>query len=428
MGYGLILCGIAFLIVPSFGVYDFMPDVFGYALILAGLAKTARLNGDLQSSRKNFKYLFFLTLAKLILLYPLVGLHDEMTAMLYVFCFAIAESVFLILAFSSLCEGSYYLSSRAGCNVSDKAQSDFSMVCRFFIIGRALLASAPELTVLTNRKYTETMAVEDFDKPTLYESKNIITLACFIISLLIGIVFYILAVRYFVPLIKDKTSRAEIKQRYDEEITSNQAKRVYTSVKSASALFTFACLFMATLYFYGFDILIDFIAAALTAAGFLMLKTVIDTKKAVILSAVFAVITAASFGLEFYTAKKYFTDASYITEASVNAYIISATVKAVGFAVFAALIYYLYRCLRIIIKKHTKSPTFDEEGYKKKLYNKCRLLCAVGIAACGISAAAGFLFAYSELFRFVGLICFGAYTVYLYVTTTKLCEELSRYI
>ena len=428
MGYGLILCGIAFLIIPSFGVYDFMPDVIGYALILIGLTKTARLNGDLFSSRKYFKYLFFLTLAKLILIYPLIGLRDEMTTMLYVFCFAIAESVFMILAFSSLCEGSYYLSSRAGCEVSDKAQNDFNMVCRIFIIGRAVLASAPELTVLTNREYKETVSVEDFDKPTLYESKNIIMLSCVVVSLLIGIIFYALAVRYFAPLIKDKTSRAAIKQRYDEEITSNSAKRVYTSTKSASAMFTFACLFMATLYFYGFDIFIDVIAAGLTVAGFLLIKNVVNTKKAVILSVVFAVLTAASAGLEYYTAKTYFTDASYITKESMNAYIITASVKAAGFMVFAALIYYFYRCLCIIIKKHTKSPTFDEEGYKKKLYNKCRILCIAGIAACGISAAAGFMFAYSELFRFVGLICFAAYAIYLYVVTLKLGEELSRYI
>ena len=47
MGYGLILAGMAFLFVPSFGIYDVMPDVIGYALIMIGLSKTARLNGDL---------------------------------------------------------------------------------------------------------------------------------------------------------------------------------------------------------------------------------------------------------------------------------------------------------------------------------------------------------------------------------------------
>ena len=428
MGYGLIVSGIAFLFIPSFHIYDFLPDAIGYALLLIGLSKTAALNGDLNGSRKNFRYLFFITLTKLLLIYPLSGLNDEMTQMLYVFCFAIAETVFLLPAFSSLLEGSYHLSSRAGCKMSDRAHSDLNTVSKVFIIGRAVLAAVPELTVLANNAYREELTVEELDKPTLYDSRAIITFACFAVSLLIGTVFYILVLRYFIPLIKDKASRDEIKRRYDEEITSNTEKRIYNSVKSASSLFTFACVFMATLYFYGWDILVDVIAAGLMTAGFLMLKSIIDTKKAVIVSAVFAAVTAASTGLEYYTAKTYFTDASYITASSMNAYIISASVKAAGFLIFAVLIYYIYRCLCIIIKKHTKSPTFDEAGYKNRLYKKCRVLCGVGIAACGVSAAAGFMFSYSELFRFVGLLCFGAYAIYMYVTTTKLCEELSRYI
>lgn len=428
MGYGLIIAGIAFLFIPSFGIYDFLPDAAGYALLLIGLSKTARLNGDLYNSKKNFRYLFFLTLAKLLLIYPLTGLQDEMTQMLYVFCFAVAETVFLIPAFSSLLEGSYYLSSRAGCKVSDRAHSDLRTVSKVFIIGRAVLAVIPELTVLANNAYREELSAEELEKPTLYDSKSIITVACIVISLLIGIVFYILVLRYFIPLIKDRASREQIKLRYDGEITSNTEKRIYNSVKSSSSLFTFACVFMATLYFYGWDILIDVIAAGLVIAGFLLLNNVVNTKKAVILSAVFAAVTAASTGLEYYTAKTYFTDASYITPASMNAYIISASAKAAGYLIFAVLIYYIYRCLCIVIKKHTKSPTFDEEGYKNRLYKKCRVLCGTGIAACGLSAASGFLFSYSELFRFVGLVCFGAYAIYLYVTTTKLCEELSRYI
>ena len=349
MGYLLILLGIAFLFVPSFGIFDFMPDAIGYALLLIGLSKTAQLNGDLQNSKNKFRYLFFLTLAKLLLIYPLSGLNDETTQMLYVFCFAIAETVFLLPAFSSLCEGSYYLSSRAGCAVSDKAHSDLSTVSKIFIIGRAVLAVIPELTVLANNAYREELSAEELDKPTLYDSKFVITFACIFVSLLIGVVFYILVLRYFIPLIKDKASRSEIKRVYDEQITSNQAKRIYNSTKSASLLFTFACVFMAALYFYGWDVLIDVVAAGLTIAGFVILKNVVNTKKAVILSAVFAAVTAASSGLEYYTAKTYFTDASYITSASMRAYIISASAKAAGFLIFAALIYYFYRCIHSYI-------------------------------------------------------------------------------
>ena len=428
MWYVLILCGCAFLFVPSFSIFDFMPDAIGYALILIGLSKISAVNGDLHNSRRSFGYLFFLTLVRLLLMVPLTGLNDETTSLLYVFCFAVAETVFLIPAFSSLCEGSYYLSSRAGANVSDKAHDDFRLMTKIFIIGRAVLAVAPELTVLANKAYRESISAEELDMPTVYDGKGIFTVICFIVSLLIGVVFMILALRYFVPLARDKASNEQIKRRYDDEIGNNEEKRVYNAVKSASLLFTLGCAFMAAMYFYGWDILPDVVGAGLMLAGFAALNPVINTKKAMIVSGVAVAVTAAATALEYHTAKTYFTDASYITAASMNSYLISASVKALGFFSFAVLIYYVYRCLCIIVKKHTKSPTFDEAGYKKRLYNRCKALCVAGIAACGISAACGFLFSVSELFRFAALILFAAYAIYLYVTANKLCEELSRYI
>ena len=197
MGHGLIIAGIAFLFIPALGVYDLMPDVIGYALIMLGLSKLAALNGDLLSSKRNFRYLLFITAAKTVLFFPLMSLRDEMTVMLYVFAFAIAETVFLLPAFSELCEGSYYLSSRSGCEIPDREYEDLRLMSRVFIIARAVLVAVPELTVLTNNAYKESVTAEEMERPTLYDSKNIITLGCAAVSLLIGAVFFVLAIRYF---------------------------------------------------------------------------------------------------------------------------------------------------------------------------------------------------------------------------------------
>ena len=290
MGYGFILAGLAFLFVPSFSIFDFMPDCIGYALMLAGLSKTAELNGDLYNGKRYFRYLFFLTLIKALLTVPLFSLNDETTSMLYIFCFAIAETVFLMLAFPCLCEGSYYLSSRAGANVSDKAHNDLRFMSKIFIIGRAVLAVAPELTVLANNAYKESISADELDMPTVYDSKGIVTAACFVVSLLIGVVFFILALRYFIPLIRDKAAVRNVRQRYGDEIGNNEGKRVYNAAKNASSLFTFGCAFMATLYFYGWDVLPDIAGAGLMLAGFAVLMPVLNTKKAIILSAVAAAV------------------------------------------------------------------------------------------------------------------------------------------
>ena len=428
MGHGLIIAGIAFLLIPTFGVYDVMPDFIGCALIMAGLAKTAKLNGDLQSSRRNFRYLLYITAARFLLMFPIVSLSDEMTSMLFVFAFAIAETVFLLPAFSELTEGSYYLSARNGCDIPDKVCDDFRLVTRIFIIARAVLVSVPELTVLTNDAYKESVDVDAAERLTLYDSKNVITMGCAAVSLFIGAAFFALAVRFFGKLMKDRDSVAAIRKRYEDEISSDRLRVAYDSVRSASSLFVAACVFLTTVHFYGFDVLPDVVAAVLMLFCFVKMKKAAGVGYAVPLTLFSAVYCALSFAAEFYVAQKYF-DGSYAANSeNAPAYAVSASAKALGFMIFAAVIYCFYRCLSDAARKYTKAPTFDEEGYKKMISGKCRAVGILGIAACGLSAAAVFASLYIGAFRFAGILIFGAYAIYAYIATSKICDEISRRI
>ena len=426
MGYGLIIAGIAFLFVPSFGLYDIMPDVIGYLLIVAGLSKLSQLNGDLQSSRRNFRYLLYISLAKLILTLPVLNINDETTTMLLVFAFAIAETVFLLPAFSELCEGSYYLSSRSGCDVPDRSADDLRLFSRIFVIARAVLVTGPELTVLTNNAYKESVTVDDLEKPTLYDSKSVLTIACFVISFLIGAVFFVLALRYFGRLRKDAGFVAVMRQRYAEEIEGDDAKQAYAAVRSCTALVTVACVFLAGVHFYGFDVLPDLVAAALLSAVFYKLRRITGTKPAMRASIVTAVICAVSFAAEYYIARAYFNGSYEATASTGGPYMIAAACRAVCFVLFAWLFYKLSAYLCRAVDGYTKAPTFDEEAYKKGLYIKCRTVGVAGIAACGISAAAGFLTLYNGLFRFAGAAVFIVCAVICFVNMNRLCDELSR--
>lgn len=422
MGYGLIIAGIAFLFVPAFGLYDFMPDVIGYALIAAGLYKTSQLNGDLHSAARNFRYLLYLSLARLILTPAVAGLRDEMTEMLVVFAFAIAETVFLLPAFSELCEGSYYLSTRAGCDVPDKYHDDLLLTSRVFVIGRAVLAAAPELTVLTNNAYKESVTVDDLQRATLYDSRSVITVACFVISLMIGVVFFILAVRYFGRLRSDKASVAAIAARYDAEIGSDEEKRAYTSVKASASLLTAACVALSGVFIRGVDVIPDFIAAALMLAAFYRLRAVAKTKKAAVVSAVTAALCSGAFALELVTAQKHY-NGSFSPSAP---FLTVASLRALCFVLFAYLFYLLYGYLCDAVVKYTKAPTFDEAGYLRGLYNRCKLIGIAGIAACAVSAASGFGMLYAGVVRFAGITACVALAVIVYVNTGKIAEEMSR--
>lgn len=425
MDHGLIIAGIAFLFIPALGVYDLMPDVIGYALIMLGLSKLAALNGDLSSSRRNFRYLLFITAVKTVLFFPLMSLRDEMTVMLYVFAFAIAETVFLIPAFSELCEGSYYLSSRSGCEIPDREYEDLRIMSRVFIIARAVLVAVPELTVLTNNAYKESVTAEEMERPTLYDSKNIITLGCAAVSLLIGAVFFVLAIRYFGRLAKDRGSVAAIRKRYEDEVMSNRLGRVYSGAKLSSSLFVAACVFLMPVYFYGVDVLPELAAAVLMLFALRGLKGYTDKTAAP--AAIFAAVyAAASLAVELFVSSKYFNGSYSVSDKTAAAYTVAASVKAVGFMIFAVLIYLFYTGISRAVAENTKAPTFDEEGYKKSLGLKCTLIGVSGIVSCAVSAACTFAALYAPSVRFAGAVVFFAYAVFARVMLTKLCDEISR--
>jgi hypothetical protein len=170
----------------------------------------------------------------------------------------------------------------------------------------------------------------------------------------------------------------------------------------------------------------DLVAAALLLAVFYKLRRMTDTKPASRAALVTAVICTASFAAEYYIARKYFNGSYEATASTGGPYMIAAACRAVCFVLFAWLFYKLSSYLCRAVDGYTKAPTFDEEAYKKGLYVKCRTAGVAGVAACGISAAAGFLTLYNGLFRFAGAAAFIACAVICFVNMNRLCDELSR--
>ena len=79
-----------------------------------------------------------------------------------------------------------------------------------------------------------------------------------------------------------------------------------------------------------------------------------------------------------------------------------------------------------MIRKYAKAPSFDEAEYKSRLGRRDAALCVTGMIACALSAAAGFMFGFSSVFRFAGAAIFCAYSVYLYIALSRLSAEISR--
>ena len=427
MGFGLVLAGLAFLIIPSVGIIDFLPDFIGYALILKGLSKLAAINGDLQRSRIRFRILFFLTLLRAFSVIPLTMIGDEMTTMLFVFSFAVAETVFLLLAAQPLTEGVSYLAFRGESGIPDRVYNDFRVIFPVFIVGRELLVALPELTVLTNPAYKDVIDVNDLDKPTLYESKNLVLLVCFAVSLFIGAVFYAIAVRFFSAPVRDKALHKALEAEYLGSVESNPLKFTCADITKAVLFFAAGTAFLCPLYFYGADVLFDLIGFLFICAAFFVLsKHTPYAKTALKISAAAAVISAASGALSVYIANVYYHKSYTLTVGAVRVYTVSALLQTAEYALYAVILLFLYRVVRDCVGRYVSAPVFDEAEYRREFCEKYTILCSVGAGLCPVMALFGFLYMYEEEVWIAGLLIFAGYTVYLIKTLLALPSEIEK--
>ena len=211
---GYITSGSAFLFIPSISIFDVMPDLIGFLLIIRGLSRMYDLNADIESARSSFIKLFFLELAKTAFIPLLVSFNDETTVMTTVFIFSIIEGIMLFFAIRSAFSGIHYIAERLDCKNADTGFGDLYVTSIVFVIARYVLVTIPELTVMTSLDYQMT---DDLGTHTVYNYKGLITIACFLISLVVGIYFFTACVRYINGLNRDVEFKKRLYEMYERD-------------------------------------------------------------------------------------------------------------------------------------------------------------------------------------------------------------------
>ena len=108
--FGLLICGLIFFCNPNLNIVDILPDCIGCLLIVIALTKLGDLCADIGEAKHAFTTLFWITLSKLpamILLMWITGKNasEETLWLVFTFCYAVAETVFAMRAFSLLFDG-----------------------------------------------------------------------------------------------------------------------------------------------------------------------------------------------------------------------------------------------------------------------------------------------------------------------------------
>jgi len=242
MGIISVFIGILFFMNPCFRLLDFLPDVIGCILIIAGTSKLAVIDHRIENARRYAVYYAFVSFMKIPLGFYIFT-HEQGYLLPATFVFSVLEGMLMVGFFVSLIGGFQYLLSRENCDDKHlKLSENASVVCFIFAIARAVVSFAPEILSLGKQKdsfdYNFTATA---DMNAAY-AKPYAEILAFVIILIFGIYCAFVIGRFLTAMRRDRDFIASLGARYDKYAEDNVETMNLRKVRFALLLFFLAVL------------------------------------------------------------------------------------------------------------------------------------------------------------------------------------------
>ncbi len=297
MGIGLILLGALFLFEPHVAFVDVLPDIVGYVLLFAGLARLSDLNAHLFEARRRFRILLYISAGQLFGTYFIYGVlgammrekpaemsrfEQPMTVLLCSFVLLVLQWYFLIPAFRELFAGMDALARRhdsesSGALRRNRTKGERMMrLSTVFVILSSLLATLPEASVLTSYEAHKGNPLFPFD---WYRFIALFRGFAAVLSAIVGIVWLVAFLRYFLAVLRDSAFMERVRTQYAEDILPQTGM---LTVRRLSAALTLLCvgIFFALNLRIGYrSALPGIVLAALVGTSLLLLGKLAPSRK-----------------------------------------------------------------------------------------------------------------------------------------------------
>ncbi len=282
MGINFIIAGMIFLFNPFISLFDFLPDIIGYALIVYGLSKTADVELKVREAKRRMTQALYVGAGRLVfMLMALFMEFDATLTLVFAFSFATLEFFFMIPAFNMFFESLEYARMRFSenaVNLSTKAENAAQMT-PIFIIVRAAASVVPELTSL------ETDYGDVGDDIGLQDSgvlRIALIVLCAFVALVFALVWISIVLSYLKELKKHSAFWEYIKEKYENTVLTDNVLSMQRSVKRFWN-FTFASLFFLTcISVDGYYLIPEFICALLLFFAFFFAKRYVKEYKKIV--------------------------------------------------------------------------------------------------------------------------------------------------
>jgi len=451
------LIGIAiaciFIFNPNISVIDILPDFIGYIILTLCVSRLADINEVLEEARIAFNRMIWIDLGKIIAIFWIFGMNvtSEYTSslMLWSFVFCVIEILFAAPAFSKVFAGlmqigDYYPNEailrrkNRLFSKEPRAKNETERVRSFtmaFIYIKAILCFLPELADITNLSYDE------FSTGTvdLYQFIGLLRFFAFVPVLIIGIVWLVKMIRYFVSLSKDTVFVGALSETYSTKILSKKGSFVKRGVQASFLILIIASVLTVdlrltvedTLYLNKINFIPDIIPAILFLVFFAVIKKYSQRNaKYNIGSSVFYIVAAtASFVCETYFFAEYSYTAIIRSDKALIAFcVMIATVALKGIA-FILVNFGVYKTLCGVISAHTGyvlgrenvTEATERQALElhKELKNPLKLMAGASILYAASDVAYELLI---DSFGFMGLVNMLCAAIFIFLTVKAQSE------
>lgn len=273
LGISLFTAGAVCLFDPFISVVDVLPDALGYFLMLLGLSRLADLDDRLMEAARGLRYLALIGVVRFFSLFLAFGLvsptEQPVFVLLILFTLGVLDCIVFIPMWKNFCGGILYLGSRHDATAMFDRRGlrgrtrvyniveRYTAVTTVFFVLRELLVILPEVTVLSHEKG----GVEVGEATHFYDFVGLYRMIGVAASLVLGIVWLILTVRFIRKLKSDTTFFEALTEKYRAEVLTRRDLFARRSVKRALFCLLAAAVFTVDLYLDGVNLLPDTLAA-----------------------------------------------------------------------------------------------------------------------------------------------------------------------
>ncbi len=424
-----------FIFNPNISVLDIFPDFIGYIILSLCVARLADLNDVLDEARVAFTRMIWIDLSKIIAIFWIFGMNvtAEYTSslMLWSFVFGVLEILFAAPAFSKLFEGLFQIGNhypneailkRKNRPFSEKPRAkneterirSFTMV---FIYLKAIMSFLPELADISNSAYDEMSS----GTVNLYQFIGLLRFFAFVPVLIIGLVWLVRMITYFVSLSKDNAFVDSLSETYSNKILNKKGLFIKRGVQMSFLILVIACILTVdfrltvedSVIFNKINFIPDIIPAILFLIYFIVIKKYSNNNiKYNISSSIFYIVASTvSFVCETY----FFSEYSYASiirndGALITFCVMIGTVVLKGLA-FCLVIFGVYKTLCGVISQHTgyvlgrENVTEATERQAKELHRELKNPIKLVIVASILYALSDVAYeALIDSFGFMGVV------------------------